>query len=144
MPTELKWIFLGALALFVMQAAGTYLQVQNYKKAVRRIHRLGNVGVGQQRGFNGKLVLVACDSDGVITGAETMEGMSIFARFRPKAKEFGRELKGVHIMELLTELRALAPKRRKRSKAWLQALEALEMRLYPPEVPGDSEDGEDA
>lgn len=131
MPAEMKWVFLAALALFVMQAAGSYFQIQDYKKAVRRVHRLGNVGVGQQKGFGGKLVLVACDGQGFITGAETMEGITIFARFRPRTKVLDRPLKGAHIEDLLTDLRAMEPKRRKRFKGWQQALEALERRLYP-------------
>jgi len=131
MPAELKWIFLAALILFTMQALGSWFQIQDYKKAVRRVHRLGSVGVGQQKGFGGKLVLVACDGCGFVTGAETMEGITIFARFRPKAQAFGRTLEGAHIEDLLSELRALEPKRRRRFKGWLQALEALEGRLYP-------------
>lgn len=132
MPDELKWIFLVVLVLFVMQAIGSYFQIQDYKKAVRRVHQLGNVGVGQQKGFGGKLVLIACDGCGFVTGAETMEGITIFARFRPRTQAFGHDLNGTHIEDLLTELRALEPKRRKRFKGWLQALEALENRLYPP------------
>lgn len=131
MPTELKWIFLAAMILFVMQAVGSYFQIQDYKKAVRRVHKLGNVGVGQQKGFGGKLVLVACDGQGFITGAEVMEGITIFARFRPREEALGHTLTGVHIEDLLSELRALEPKRRKRFKGWTQALEALEARLYP-------------
>lgn len=130
MPAELKWIFLVILALFAMQAAGSYFQIQDYKKAVRRVHRLGNVGVGQQKGFGGKLVLVACDGQGFITGAEVMEGITIFARFRPRTNALGRPLEGVHIENLLSELREMEPRRRKRFKGWQQALEALENRLY--------------
>ncbi len=131
MPSEMKWMFLAALALFTMQAVGSWFQIQDYKKAVRRVHRLGNVGVGQQKGFCGKLVLVACDGQGLITGAETMEGITIFARFRTRTKALDRPLKGTHIEDLLTELRSMEPKRRKHFKGWLQALEALENRLYP-------------
>lgn len=131
MPVELIWVFAAALALFVMQAIGSYFQIQDYKRAVRRVCKFGAVGVGQQKGFAGKLVLVACDGQGFITGAEAMEGMTIFARFRPKEQAFGHELAGAHIEELLTQLRALEPKRRKHFKGWMQALEALESRLYP-------------
>lgn len=53
------------------------------------------------------------------------------ARFRPKKQAFGHELTEAHIEELLTQLRALEPKRRKHFKGWMQALEALENRLYP-------------
>ncbi len=139
MPVELIWIFLAALVMFGMQSYGSYLQIQDYKKAVRRVHRLGNVGVGQQKGFGGKLVLVACDSRGVVTGAEVMEGITIFARFRPRSQAFGHVLEGAHIGDLLTELRSLEPKRRRRLKGWLQALEALERRLYSDADPDSDE-----
>lgn len=131
MPVEMIWIFAAALALFVMQAIGSYFQIRDYKRAVRRVCKFGAVGVGQQKGFAGKLVLIACDGQGFITSAEAMEGMTVFARFRPKKQAFGHELTGAHIEDLLTELRALEPKRRKRLKGWMQALEALENRLYP-------------
>ena len=38
-----EWIllFLIALSLFTMQAIGGYFQIKDYKKAIRRVHRLG-------------------------------------------------------------------------------------------------------
>ena len=34
--------------LFVVQAVGGYFQVKDYRRAVRRVHKLGNVGIGQK------------------------------------------------------------------------------------------------
>jgi DNA-binding transcriptional regulator of glucitol operon len=128
---ELSKIFLVLLVLVALQSVGGLIQIRDYRNAVHRVRQLGNLGVGQQRRLLGKLVLIACDSSGIVTGAEVMEGFSIFARFRPKKEAFGHTLKGSHILDLLADLRALEPKRRKRQKGYLQALEALEMRLYP-------------
>ena len=36
--------------LFVVQAVGGYFQVKDYRRAVRRVHQLGNVGIGQKKG----------------------------------------------------------------------------------------------
>jgi len=39
----------GLFLLFVIQVAGTHLQVREYKRAVREMHKLGNVGIGSRR-----------------------------------------------------------------------------------------------
>ena len=58
MKQEWILIFLIALSLFTMQAVGGYFQIKDYKKAIRRVHRLGNVGIGQKEGH------YRCGSDG--------------------------------------------------------------------------------
>lgn len=54
--------------LFVVQAVGGYFQVKDYRRAVRRVHKLGNVGIGQKKGrlLSGNIVMIACDQNGVI------------------------------------------------------------------------------
>ena len=126
-------IFMIALSLFIMQSIGGYFQIQDYKKAVSRVHKRGNVGIGQKRGrlFDGYLVLIACDSEGIITYAETMEGPTFLSKFKPRKKVLGQTLEGTHIEDLLTTLRGLDKKKKKRMKGYIQALDALELRLYP-------------
>lgn len=125
--------FVWILALFVLQALGGYRQVCSYRKAVRRVHQRGNVGIGQKRGGlrAGYLALIACDSTGIITYAEVMEGMTCFASFRPRRELLGRPLMGTHISEFLQLFAALDKKQRKRMKGYIQAIEALDRRLYP-------------
>ena len=55
MSNDLMLIFLIAISLFVMQAVGGVFQIKNYKAAIRRVHKKGNVGIGQKKGrfFNG-------------------------------------------------------------------------------------------
>ncbi|SFT50202.1 Glucitol operon activator protein (GutM) [Selenomonas sp. GACV-9] len=70
-------------ALMVMQVIGTHWQVREYRRAVRRLHKLGNLGIGSRRRRlgPGNVVIIACDNEGRITGGEMMQGMTIFAHF---------------------------------------------------------------
>lgn len=135
MNRELQLIFLIALALFGMQAVGGWFQIRNYKTAIRRMHKLGNVGVGQTKGrfLSGNLVLIACDSSGIITGAEIMDGMTFLAKFHPCDTFQGRKLVGEDIDAFLALFAAFDKKQRRRHKGFVQAIEALELRLRHPE-----------
>ena len=133
MPKEIMWIFAVALTLLVMQSVGTWFQLRDYQQAMRRIRQLGNVGIGQKKGFFGHLVLIACNGDGYITGAEVMEGMTIAARFRPWTHLESRALIGSHINDFLADFERFDERQRHFYKGFLQALEALQQRLYPEE-----------
>lgn len=112
--------------LMLMQVVGTHIQVKRYRRAVSRLHKLGNVGIGSKRRRlgPGNIVLIACDGEGRITGGELMEGLSIFASFKAIDGIAGRS-----IYELLEMYESMEPKRRKAYKGHVQALEALKMRL---------------
>ena len=115
--------FLGVLViLMLIQVAGTHLQVKKYRKAVSKLHKLGNLGVGAKRGKlgGGNIVIIACKSDGVITGAEEMKGMTIFAGFKELPELVGRTIYDLKLDYLVDE---------KKNKAYIQAIEALEARL---------------
>ena len=112
--------------LFVVQVIGTYLQVKEYKKAVRELHKLGNVGIGSGRKKlgAGSVVIIACKSDGRITGGSIMRGVSIFSRFNPM-----EDIVGKTIYELKAEYESMPEKNRSQYKGHIQAIEALELRL---------------
>lgn len=120
--------------LLSLQAVGTYLQVRQYKRAVRRLHKLGNVGIGGTKGgFRpGSIVVIACDCDGKITGGEIMEGISIFSGFKKLSGITGRM-----IGDLQKEYEAQLDKHKK-YKAHLKALEALQMRLNSNKAQGNT------
>lgn len=124
-------MLLVVFLLFVLQALGGVVQIQNYRKAIRRVHKLGNVGFGQKRGgFRaGYIVMIACDKEGVITGGEIMQGISCLARFKPWKTFLGREVMGKSIYEFLEETRSFDKKQKKRYKGYINALEALDQRL---------------
>lgn len=130
-----EWILLcvAVVILFLIQLAGCYFQMNTYRKAVRRLHRQGNVGIGQKKGgFSfGYLVLIVCDSRGTILGAEVMKGITFLAQFRPQEELLGHPLKGSTLSEFLTLFAQLNDKQRKQYKGYIQAIEALDQRLNP-------------
>lgn len=141
MNNQVQLLFLIAFALFTMQAVGGWFQIRDYRKAIHRVHKLGNVGIGQKKGgfLTGYLVLIACDAEGMITGAEVMDGMTFLAKFHPCRSVLGKELHHVHIEEFLKEFQALDQRKRKYYKGYIQALEALKMRLEQQTVPEDTD-----
>ena len=122
----------GLFLLFVVQVVGTHLQVKEYKRAVREMHKLGNVGIGSRRRKLGpsNIVIIACNSDGEILDGRMMQGMTILSRFRPMEDIVGRTIYRLH-----EEYAALPEKRRAHYKGHMQALEALMTRLQPAEEP---------
>lgn len=118
-------------ALFVLQAIGGIFQILNYKKAIRRVHKFGNVGFGQKRGglSAGYIIMIACNHEGMITGGEIMKGFSFLARFRPREKFLGRDVIGESIYSYLKELNQMDKRKKKKYKGYINALEALENRL---------------
>ncbi len=124
-------LLLIVFALFVLQAIGGVFQILNYKKAIRRVHKFGNVGFGQKRGgFSaGYIVMVACDQEGTITGGEIMQGFSFLARFKPWKQFLGRDVIGESIYSFLDELHQMDKRKKKKYKGYINAMEALDQRL---------------
>lgn len=144
MSKELLVIFAIAMALMIMQMVGGFLQIKRYRKAVSRVHKLGNVGMGQKRGyfFNSYVAIIACDSNRIITGGEEMTGSTIFAKFHPIKKLLDKEIVGISIDEFLTEFREMEPRKQKFYRGYINALEALEMRFdREKEQQGEQEQG---
>ena len=125
MQTEL--LLGGLFLLFVIQVVGTHLQVKEYKRAVREMHKLGNVGIGSRRRRLGpsNIVIIACNSAGEILDGRMMQGMTILSRFRPMADIVGRTIYDLH-----AKYAALPEKRRAYYKGHMQALDALMIRLH--------------
>ena len=124
-------LLLIVFCLFVMQAIGGYFQIKDYRKSVKRVHKLGNVGIGQKRGqlLSGYLILIACNNNGIITGAEIMEGLSFFAKFKPTNTFLGKQLVGASIYDFLEITRNFDKKQNKKYRGYINALEALNIRL---------------
>ncbi len=141
MTSEIKMVFLIALVLFTMQSVGGWFQIQDYKKAVRRMRSLGNIGIGQTRGgfLNGNLVIIACDGYGVITGVEVMEGLSFLAHFKPRSTLLGVPFEGKQLDEFAAMFDSFSKKKRKRYKGYIQAVDALRQHLKQSEASGEAE-----
>lgn len=129
---KLELFFAILFALMVLQILGARLQVRQYQVAVRRLRQRGNVGIGGRKGRFGPgcIVLLACSGDGTIVGAEVMQGMTIFSRFRPVPDLYGQS-----VYNLKEEYESLPDKRRRHYKGYEQAVDALIHRL------SDSDEG---
>ena len=124
-------LLLVLLVLLILQSIGGVLQIQDYRKAVRRMHQLGNVGMGQKRGklLDGHVAIIACDSEGIITGAEVMDGIGVLSRFHKKETLMGEPLVGNSIYTFLDMAAGLDKKEWKRLQGYFRAFEALEVSL---------------
>ena len=141
---HLSGISIALLILFgllVLQSVGGVLQIQNYKKAVRRMHKLGNVGLGQKRGrfLDGHVAIIACDGEGIITGAEVMDGIGVWARFHPVETFMDKKLVGTSIYDFLDITETFDKKTFRRNQGYVRALEALEVRLTDRELTREQE-----
>lgn len=118
-------LFICLMAFMVIQAIGTYVQVQQYKKAVRRLHKKGNIGIGSKRSkLRNNIVIIACDNKGTIVDSELMEGLTVFTKFKQIP-----ELVGKNVFSLREEYENMPKKEKKKYKGHLQAVEALCNRL---------------
>ena len=134
-------LLLIVLVLLILQSLGGVLQIKDYRRAVRRMHQLGNVGLGQKRGrfLDGHVAIIACDDKGIITGAEVMDGIGVLSRFHKKESLLGQPLVGNSIFTLLEMTEDLDKKEWKRWQGYIRALEALEVRLTDRELTREQE-----
>ena len=134
-------LLLIVLVLIVLQSIGGIMQVQDYRKAVRRLHQLGNVGMGQRRGkfFDGHVAIIACNNEGIIVGAEVLDGAGVWSRFHPVDEFMGQPLIGSSVFDLLEMAEGLDQKEWKRWQGYFRALEALEVRLTDRELTREQE-----
>lgn len=90
---DFTMLFVCLLAFMVIQALGTYVQVQQYKKAVRRLHKKGNIGIGSKRSkIRNNIVIIACDNQGKIVDGELMEGLTVFTKFKQIPDIIGKDI----------------------------------------------------
>ncbi|MBP3700450.1 MAG: transcriptional regulator [Lachnospiraceae bacterium] len=141
MNNEMLLVFGVIFVLFCMQSLGGILQVKEFRKAIRRVHQHGNVGIGQKRGFffSGYLFLVACDKDGIITYAEILDGAFIFSKFHEVDTYLGRKMVGSSIYDFIEDFAFFDKKEWKKNKGYIQAMEAVARHLNPEPAEGTSE-----
>lgn len=112
-------LFICLLIFMVIQALGTYVQVRQYKKAVRRLHKKGNVGIGSRRSrLKNNIVIIACDGKGIVVDAEQMEGLTVFTKFKQIPEFIGK-----NIFSLREEYETITSK--KEQKKWRGHIEAI-------------------
>ena len=141
---RLSGLSIAILVLFCLiaiQSVGGYLQIKDYQKAVRRMHKLGNVGVGQRRGrfLNGHVVIIACDNEGIINGAEVMDGIGVWARFHKVDSFLDKPLVGNTVSSFIGETESFTKAQFNRWRGYVRALEALDARLAGKELTREQE-----
>lgn len=128
-------IFVALFLIYLLQAFLSVFQIRAYQKALRESRKLGTIGVGQKKAkfgiIKGNIVIIGCDREGVITGGQIMEGITLFARFKPLKEIIEKRpiVEGETIYDYLTEFRNMAQKEQNYYKGFIQALEAIEMRF---------------
>lgn len=134
-------LLLVLFCLIAIQSIGGYLQIRDYQKAIRRMHRLGNVGVGQRRGrfLNGHVVIIACDNAGTITGAEIMDGIGVWARFHETDSFLDQPLVGSTVSSFIEKTEGFTKAQFNRWRGYVRALEALDARLTGKELTREQE-----
>lgn len=127
--------------LIALQSVGGYLQIRDYQRSVRRLHTLGNVGIGQRRGrfLNGHVVIIACNSEGIITGAEVMDGIGVWARFHKVDSFLQSPLAGNRVSYFIEKTESFSKSQFKRYRGYIRALEALDARLNGKELTREQE-----
>lgn len=111
-------VILVIFIFLAVQSVGGYLQIKRYQEAVKRVHKLGNVGIGQRRGslLNAHVAIIACDKEGIITGAEVLDGISVWADFHPVDTFLGKKLVGTSIFEFLEMTEGFSKKEFKKDR----------------------------
>lgn len=122
---DFTMLFICLLTFMIIQALGTYVQVQQYKKAVRRLHKKGNIGIGSKRSrLKNNIVIIACNNQGDIVDGELMEGLTVFTKFKQIPEVIGK-----NIFSLREEYEAMSKRKQKQIRGHLQAVQALCNRL---------------
>lgn len=132
------WIILFgfALILVLMQMVGGVIQVKGYQKSIHRMRQKGDVGLGQKGGkfLVGNIAVVAARNR-IVTGIETLDGLTIIAKFHPVKKLIGIDVEGVPVADFLEMFRSLPLSKQKKYRAYIRALESLELRYYKEDHP---------
>ena len=80
-------LFIALFLIYLLQSFFSVFQIRAYQRALRESRSLGTIGVGQKKAkfgiIKGNIVIIGCDRQGLITGGQIMEGITLFARFKP-------------------------------------------------------------
>lgn len=80
------WIIVSFVAVaWVLQGVLTYFQIKNFQNKLNELKKHGRFGVGTLKGRFGRgvIVILNVNEEDVITDAQIMTGITVFARFTP-------------------------------------------------------------
>ncbi len=86
--------FLAAIAAWILQTVLGLWQFRRFTRHVKKLRLLSRVAIGKSKGrvLAGVILLLCIDEDCRIFKGEMMEGVTIFAKFRPFEKLVGMNL----------------------------------------------------
>lgn len=100
----IKIISIFAVA-WILQGVLTYFQIQSFQAKLAEFRKYNRLGVGTVKGrfSKGIIVILGVDDKDIITDAQIMSGITVFARFRPfyelkckKINEINETVKGMN------------------------------------------------
>ncbi|NLZ51692.1 MAG: transcriptional regulator [Thermoanaerobacteraceae bacterium] len=118
---KILWI-IGAA--WVCQGVLVYFQIINFQKKIAELKRHGRLGVGTVKGRFGRgvIVIIAVNDEDIITDAQIMTGITVFARFMPF-----KVLQSQNLKDIATITKSVS---KKTKTAVLKAIESLEPSKY--------------
>lgn len=118
---KINGIVVFLFIFMIIQSLGTVLQIKLYKNAVRKLRKKSNIGIGSKKNiFSRNIVIIACDNNCKITGAQIFDGITIFSRFKDIPDIIGKD-----IYELKSIYDSLSQTKKKRLAGHIQALNTL-------------------
>lgn len=87
----LLWLIFLVLAF---QGLFTFFQIQDFKKNAQELRKVGRIGVGNQKRKlrAGAIVILASDANKIVVDGRIVEGISVFAKFKPYTAYNGSKL----------------------------------------------------
>jgi len=94
---KILWI-IGAA--WVCQGVLVYFRIKNFQKKIAELKRHGRLGVGTVKGrfSRGVIVILGVNDENIITNAQIMTGITVFARFMPFKALQNQNLKDIDVI----------------------------------------------
>ncbi|MEI3605152.1 transcriptional regulator GutM [Pseudogracilibacillus sp. SE30717A] len=93
------YIIIGFVLMWVLQIVLSAFQLKHYNKTIREMSqgKSGYLGVGvDKRRFGvGSVVIIVCDKDGYVTESKTLEGVTVFQRFKENKTILNEHIDGL-------------------------------------------------
>ncbi|MDO4711734.1 MAG: transcriptional regulator GutM [Peptostreptococcaceae bacterium] len=88
---RIVWVIFFVLAV---QGIFTFFQIKDFQKNAAELRKKGRIGIGNEkrRMSAGAIILFAADANRIIVEGRSMEGISVFSKFKPFTEYNGSKL----------------------------------------------------
>lgn len=120
-------IFIVAFVLMVFNSILTYKQAKDFTVNFNQMRKYGNISVGKDKQYfvYGVILILVCDSQGIIVRGKMMRGFSVFERFKDFDELNGCSVYDIKAEEEIKVSKIKSKKRREKGSALLQAVNGL-------------------